>query len=318
MFRRRQISRFGIASQTHRSLPALRAAALVLGILLAASRAAAQPVPHGRYLASTADSVAHTYGGVGGGGNPLAFDRAVVDSTKNINAGAIRFDYDTYVGDPDGTTLGGAALSGGFFMNPGVTLKPGFSLAWVQTVLAGRTGQNDWNLPQNYGSTFPDATPLTPAYPFTTTAFPAVPAPTLGFQDYPGRIFDGGNTYWRAELGLVCMSNTPNLNIGGLMFREVRVIDTFTWGFDLVGLPPTPPAVPGIGNVQPHVPGNWSDPSAVYLNTLNEFYDGSGGGPPPVASNRFRFFNNDNCFVPEPAALVLLAFGGLAMMRRRR
>src|SRR5438270_6143312 len=63
-------------------------------------------------------SVVQQYGNAGSGSNPLTYDRPVVDTTKNIAAGDIRFDYDTYT--RVGGSGGGAAFSGGFFKAPGV------------------------------------------------------------------------------------------------------------------------------------------------------------------------------------------------------
>ena len=260
---------------------------------------------HGRFLEDA--PAGNTYGGVGGGGDPIQFNETVTDTTKSINAGQIKFDYDTYFSPPN---VGGAGLSGGFYMNDGVTLKPGFSLGWVQTVTADITGANDWNLPQMGGPEFPDATPGNPRYPFTApSTSPPGDAPTYGYRDYPWRNMAAGNQSWLAELGLTCISNTANLNINGMAFREVRVIDTFLWGYDLNGLPVGGGGAPGIGNVGSDPPGLWSDPTQSYLDTLNEFYDGSGGGgepdgmggvKPPKVSAKYHFTNNDNCFHRTP------------------
>lgn len=305
------------------------------GILAVASLSLAvvsQADAHGRYLRDPANSsIVQSYGGTGGGGNPTQFDRPVRDNTKNIAAGDIRFDYDTYT--HQNGTQGGAALSGGFFQNAGVTLKPGFQLAWVQTVTATRTGTdgiNGWNLPATGAGEYPDATPANPRYPFTTPATVIVPfaAPTFGFQDLPSRNYADGNQSWLAELGLACISDTPNLVIGGQNFREARVIDTFLWGFSFVNLP-AGAGGPGLANVQASPPAFWSDPTPSYLATLNSFYDGLGGGGgaapgggvlPGVASSRYRFSNNDNCFVnvPEPGSAFLIICGSVIALLRRR
>ncbi|MFN0135465.1 MAG: PEP-CTERM sorting domain-containing protein [Phycisphaerae bacterium] len=291
---------------------------------------------HGRYLrnpfnpadpTNPANSgIVGTYGGTGGGGNPIQFDRPVRDNTKNIDAGTIRFDYDTYA-HRNGTQAG-AAISGGFHQNAGVTLKPNYQLAWVQTVIATRTGTdgiNGWNLPGTGAGEYPDASPADPRYPFTTPATVIVPfaAPTFGFQDFPSRNFGDGNQSWLAELGLVCISDNAPIVIGGQNYRDVRVIDTFLWGFELFNLPAMPPP-PGIANVRPQPnPLAWSDPTASYLSTLNSFYDGSGGGDgtrPAVASSRYRFRNFDNCFmeIPEPSSVFLIIAGSVFALIRRR
>src|SRR5262249_31007790 len=119
-----------------------------------------------------------------------------------------------------------------------------------------------------------------PSYQFNTpTVFPMNQDPNagggLGFQDFPARTWASGNQSWTAELGLVCIKDTPGTD----GFRDVRVINTFLWGFNFNGLPANPPP-PGIGNVGSFPPAFWSPPTASYLNTLNNFYDGMGGGPP--------------------------------------
>ncbi|HPF41263.1 MAG TPA: hypothetical protein P5081_17355 [Phycisphaerae bacterium] len=295
---------------------------------------------HGRFLLDAASNPdVQTYGNA----NPTAFDQNVRDDTKNLNAGTIRFDYDTFT-FPPGNAAGGGYLSGGFFMNPQIRLKPGFTLGWVQTVTSDYTGDNEWNLPAQNAGWFPDADPMDRAPgdfgPSDTLLAPTYilnlpdanttgTAPTLGFTDRPGRAFANGNQTWLAELGLTCISNTATLDIGGQMFRDVRVIDTFLWGFNFNGLPVANPGEPGIANVGADAPSFWSDPTPTYLNTLNGFYDGMGGGGgdngmggmlPALATDLYHFSNNSNCFelIPEPATLLLLCPATLLVLRRRR
>lgn len=321
----------------------VRKRALVLSLLPALVVAlAAMPTyaVHGRFLPDPANSTIQQWGNA----NPTAYDRGVRDDVKNLDVGNIRFDYDTYGRDPDGTVSGGAVLSGGFFMDPQMRVKPGFSLGWVQTVNATVTGANAWNLPQAGVGTFPDATPmdrapgtngpddtlLAPTYPYNTpSANTTGVVPTLGFVDAPWRYFGDGNQVWNAELGLTCISNTATMEIGGQMFREVRVVDTLLWGFDLVNLPVAPPGNPSVANVSADSPALWSNPTATFINTLNAYYDGMGGGGAPdgmggmlpaVASARYHFANNSNCFepVPEPATLLLLCPAFALLVHRRR
>jgi len=316
----------------------------VAGLLLPAFLAAAATADHGRYLPDanpTGNTGFNAYGNTGGGANPTAFDKPVVDGVKNLQAGQIKFDYDTNTRNPNGNTRGGASLSGGYFANPNVTVKDGFQLIWVQTVIATRTGteaHDSWNLPATNAGEYPDADPqnrtapgldatdplYAPSYPFNT---PIVGGPaTLGFQDSPSRNFADGNQSWQAELALACVSTTPNIEIDGRAYSEVRVVGSLLWGFNLNGLPA---GNPGIGNVGSFGPLGWGPATGSFINTLNGFYDGLGGGGGPdgnggflpgVASARYQFANNSNCFqmtVPEPASLMLLMFGAV-MLRRLR
>ncbi len=243
------------------------------------------------------------------------FDQPVRDEAKNINAGEIKFDYATSFEEanaPATWKAGGVAIEGGFFANPGVTVKPGWTLGWVQTVTATNHGANNWGLPTTgFTTVFPDATPTDPRYGGANPGGPGTA--TLGFEDYPNRSFPaaGNSQDWLAELGLVCISNTAD----GNGFRDVRVINTFLYGFSL-----TTPGGGGasIANVVENAPHAWSDGTGVYLNALNTAYDGQGPPPGNVASSKYRFENNDNCFIPEPATLWLLLLGGWAVTRRRK
>lgn len=254
---------------------------------------------YGRFFPNPAFTPQIKSFGNAGGANPAApvqFNQPITDTTKSIAAGEIRFDYDTYDhGNGGGGVKGGAYLAGGFFMNPNVKVKDGFELHWVQTVTATTTGANQWNLPAAGAGRFPDAAPGTRVYPFESIAVTANPAPTVAFQDLPCRDYAAGHT-WRAELGLCCISKTPNLNIGGQMFREVRVIRTFTWGWDFTN---PLPAGNGTAAITASAPANAAAggaPTAAFINTLNDFYDGMGGGPPAVPSMLFRFSACSNCF----------------------
>lgn len=326
-----------------------------IAALAVAAASVAALAEHGRFLPNPnpgGTGIVHTYGNTGGTNpnRPTRFDRGVTDVEKNINAGQIRFDYDTYVRNPAGTGAGGAVLSGGFFMAPGVRLKDGFTIAWVQTVRATAAGDNEWNLPQANAGWFPDADPrdrapgtfgpddtlLAPTYVFNTPAANNTGnAPTIGYQDFPGRGFAAGNQTWLAELGLVCISTTRNQEFfnadepnNPLFGREVRVISTLLWGFDFSGLP-VAMGNPGIGNVDAVPPGFWTNATGTYLNTLNEYYDGLGGGGAPDGmggtlpakeTDLYRFFDNSNCFenIPEPSTAMLLIVAAGWITNRRR
>lgn len=234
------------------------------------------------------------------------FDRDVADQVKDINAGQIRFDYNTWnlAGNP--SPGGGGALTGGFFMNPGVTVKPGFALHWIQIVGRDTTtnGANDWGLPPlGQNTPFPDADATSPVYPYESL-LPGVnpnPAPTLGFTDFPARSFANGNQTWISELALTCIANDAGPN----GFREVRVVGSFLWGFGLM-----------LPNVIDRIePGLWGVATNDLINTFNEYYDGM--SPDGQATPRHSFANNTNCFVPEPATAMLLVVAAGLMVRRR-
>lgn len=324
------------------------ASTLLRGTIAAAAFAVPVFADHGRYLPDAnpgGDARVHTWGNA----NPTSFDRSVSDSVKNLAAGDIKFDYDTYTLNPDGTNGGGAVLSGGFFMKPNIRVKSGFSLGWVQTVTATHAGDNEWNLPDLNAGEFPDADPrdrapgtfgpddtlLAPTYPFNRPAANNTGTnPTLGFQDFPARSFDDGNQSWTAELGLVCISNTahvmfpnPNDAENPLFGREVRVIGSLLWGFNFQGLP-VREGSPNIANVFGSSPFGWGAATTSYLNTLNNYYDGLGGGGgdddnggtlPALESDLYSFANNSNCFeqVPEPSSMALILCGVLYVARRR-
>ena len=267
----------------------------------------------------------HSYGQM----MPTMFDQNVQSSVGQC--GTIKFDYNTYSDNPGGNVSGGAALAGGFFLDSRrCMVLDGFQLHWVQTVIATETaaGVADWMLPPMNAGWFPDAPPEDPTYSgegLLPGVNPPNPPgnPTVAFSDLPNRSFAGGNESVLFELGLVAISNTANIEMMGMMFKEVRVIDTFLWGFDINSVAPF-----DVQDVVAFPPISWGDPTATFLNTLNEFYDGMGGGDPnatppnsmpPKKSEKFKFFNNDMAFkllprnrIPEPTSpLSLLALGTL-------
>jgi hypothetical protein len=284
--------------------------------LLGAGSGVAQ-ANYGRFLKDPANSsIVQAYGNAGGANPaaPITFDQ-VVDCPDCGQVGTIKFDYDTYTGKP-GNSDGGAALSGGFYLGAGVTLAPGHTLGWVQMVVATRAGANDWGINTANPATFPDATPADPRYPFTTTA--AVPpnppgAPTLGFQDFPGRNFAGGAQSWLAELALVCFT-APDQN--GVV--QAYVIDSFLWGFGVTVAP---------NGITADPPSLWGPATATFLNIMNDYYDGTPPSPPAdntIVSAKYTFQNGcDDCFVkavpePEVYAMLLSGLAVLAFAARRR
>lgn len=285
--------------------------ALALFAVCALLAAAPQPASaiYGRFLKSPADSsIVQAYGNAGGANPaaPISFDQVV--NCPDCLVGTVKFDYDTYTGKP-GNADGGAALSGGFYIDPGVTLAPGRTLGWVQMVIATRAGANDWGINPANSATFPDALPGDPRYPFTTTAAtpPNPPGvPTLGYQDFPGRNYAGGAQSWLAELALVCFGP---VDANG--FVQAYVLDSFLWGFGVTVAPNGITATP---------PGFWGPATGTFLNTMNDYYDGSPPSPPAgnaIVSAKYLFQNGcDDCFVkvvPEPQVYAML-LGGLAVL----
>jgi len=269
---------------------------LLLVLCGLATQASAQ---HGRFLPNPAGSIVFSYGNA----NPTAFDQNVLCQALPI--GSIKFDYDTYLKKPTGTTDGGGALSGGFYLNPLFDVSSDCELIWVQTVTATLSGNNDWGI--TVGNTeFPDATRTNPAYPFATAAVnPPAPlgAPYLGFQDAPNRFFSDGNQSWIAELGLVAIHKTP---VAGVI--QAHVIDTFLWGFGVTTAP---------NAITPTAPNNFGAPTASYLTILNDYYDGAPPNPPTDGgtSAKYNFVSgcDTGCFTPhiapEPSSVGLLVMG---------
>jgi hypothetical protein len=287
----------------------IRFVAFVLFVIFAStSSVEADPINHGRFLPMAGTGFILSYGN--GNAAPTAFDQDVFCEVQKC--GEIKFDYDTFLEKPGGITDGGGALSGGFYIDPSLSISPGHHLAWVQTVLPTVVGENSWRIEVG-GVKYPDAPRTTPEYPFTTTAAapPNPPGPpTLGFQDFPGRLFADGVQSWLAELGLVCIDDT----VGTDGFRQAFVIDSLLWGFGVAIAPNT---------ITANAPHLWGPATASYLATLNDYYDGSPPNPPTSGgvSSKFHFQAGcDNCFVPEPGTLTLLVWGVglLAFVRRAR
>jgi hypothetical protein len=170
-------------------------------------------------------------------------------------------------------------------------------------VTATDNGANSWGLPATGSTTpFPDAGPAHPGYPNSALA-----GATIAFEDFPNRGFDKVHN-WEAELALVCIAN----NADGNGFREVRVVSSFFWGFS--ANPNAPFTIDDVGEVPPTLYGI---PTNNFVNTMNSYYDGQGPPPGNMASNKFLFSSNSNCFIPEPGALALLVLGALWAVRRR-
>ncbi len=282
----------------------------ILPVLLTFTCAGAALGAHGRYLLepqASGDVFEYT------SEQPYFFDEQVYDSETGARIGLMTFDFDTYSGDPDGMTLGGGALAGGLLLNTNATIRDGYSLHFVQIVTAtvsGTISMQQWNLPSRDAGPYPDARPTDPAFASERVG---TDPPALSLVDYPRRAFAGGDQEWVAELGLVAYSDDAFLEIDGRFFREARVIDTFQWGFAM-----DTSATPfGASNLSANpAPSGWGAPSATYLDTLNSFYDGLGGGG--TQSARFHFIDADDVYLPSPGGALVLSLLAPMFGRRRR
>jgi hypothetical protein len=263
---------------------------------------------NGRYLPNGFDLTgidSETYFGAG----PTEYNQQLVYSGDVI--GDFHFTYDRWSGNDtaSGRATGGGVLAGGFTTSPFFETKQNFELSWVQIVSSTFSGANDWGAPN--GAWFPDTTGRNdPRYPFRslpTTPGAGTPAVDPEFQDFPNRYFFQGNQTWRAELGLVLIDMATN---------ELRVLGSFTWGFDIIG----DPNVRSITSVAPggFTPGG----SSQLFDTLNDAFDGNGltGGNP--ANSKVWFINPDAAgaytIIPAPGTMLAFAAGGLFAVRRRR
>ncbi len=297
---------------------------LVVAVILSLASAAGA-AQHGRLLPDVfPNSIVLGWGGA----NPIEFDKPVVDPASGLKVGDIHFDYDKFASFPDPTfgAQGGAALAGGFYLGKNIQVKDGFELHWVQTVVATKTGANVWNLPTSGAGEFPDVnSPASPIYfqenlPANVTPPAGLQNPTVPFQDFPQRFFNAGAQTWAAEAGLVAVSKDANMNINGMMFHEARVVATLRWGFAF----PNPQSPFDTDDVTATPPFGWGAAQNSYVQTLNAFFDGMGGGGgtanngDPVASGKYKFVTSTMVFVPEPASGLLMIIGWMGLARRRR
>lgn len=237
------------------------------------------------------------------GGNLANFDQPVFD--HGINVGNILFDYNTYGGTPTGGPgfTGGGALAGKFVANNSVHLPPGVTIAWAQTVTATISGANVWGAPAN--TEFPDtANKADPAYPFQSLPGGAVAAqPSANFQDFPNRFPNAGAQSWVAELALICEDTTNH---------RANVIQSFLWGFGVTN------ANPGtLANITANTPNSWGAPTASFLATETNSFDGNNG------STLWTFNTAQSFETPEPGAFALGAaglflFSGYGWRRNRK
>lgn len=285
----------------------LNAVAALAAVFAVGGTALTAQANNGRYLPDNFD-----LGGISNesyfGAGPTEYNQQVAWSGDTF--GDFHFTYDRWVGDHTGSGLrtGGGVIAGGFTQSPNIETKLNYEFSWVQIVSSTFSGNNAWGAPN--GSWFPDTTDRAdPQYPFRNLpiAGNGNPAVSPGFQDFPNRFFASGNQTWRAELALVLIDAAAH---------EMRIVGSFTWGFDMVG-DPNPRAL------NPFAPGNFvSGGSANLASVLGDAFDGNGltGGNP--ANSTPWFINPDltgaYTVIPAPAGVLALAAGGLLAVRRRR
>lgn len=277
-----------------------------IAALAAVTTALTAQANNGRYLPNTFD--------LGGISNETYFGAGPTEYTQQVTYsgdvfGDFNFTYDRWVGDHTGSGLrtGGGVLAGGFTQSPNIETKQNFQFSWVQIVSSTFSGNNAWGAPN--GNWFPDTPNRTdPRYPFLSLpiAGNGNPAVTPAMQDFPNRFFVDGNQTWRAELALVLIDPA---------IHEMRIVGSFTWGFDIVGDPNRA--------LNAFAPGNFNiGGSGTLVTTLEDAFDGNGltGGNP--ANSTQWFINPDVAgaytVIPAPAGMLALAAGGLFAVRRRR
>jgi hypothetical protein len=239
------------------------------------------------------------------GPTPTPFDQNVPADFHPplLTYGTIKFDYDTYLHSANGIAVdgGGAAIAGGFYKDPGVIVRPTYTLAWVQVVTAVARGADQWGFPPDAPSeTFPDASPMNPTYAFQQLLPGVTPPnppgqPDLAFTDAPEEPFGPVDSFFGAELGLVCIAPAPDMT----GFTQVYVIDTFAYGYTDWPAP--------MGMVTGIPPEGWGPASEGYLTTLNEYYSGTPPEPAIFRSNKYHFQDDQGtCFVasPSPAGTI--------------
>jgi hypothetical protein len=261
---------------------------------------------HGTYLPNTSFTL-------GSGASQITVNNwsntAPTSFTPNVTqngttVGSLIFNYDSWTGfltSSPSTIAVGAGLSGGFNISNGITVVPGYTLAWAQVVLPVTTiaGNNSWSAPN--GTAFPDTSGTTsPAYPFLFVAVGS-PAPTDGFQDFPDRFPSSGDQTWEAEDALVGIDSATD---------TMRIVDSFLWGYGVTDSP---------AGVTSNAPSLWGAPSTTFVNTETDAFSATGING--VSGTTWTIENNVTLYpvfaVPEPNGVALLLAASIVAMALR-
>lgn len=231
---------------------------------------------------------------------PVEYDEKIscaIDDCPDINIGEVRFTYAPLL--LKGERVGGAVLSGGFYLNPNIHLAPNKTLAWIQSVSTDFAGENQWGIDKKAKVVFPDANRGVANYPYTKVAAlqPGLVKPYLGYQDQTTREFKNGAQNWEAELSLACLDTLEDKN----GFTNGFLIGSFKWGYTVDNDP-----VDTVIQSNPTRP--WDAASDNLVNLFNDYYDGAPPNPPTngLKSSLYKFEKGcDNCFHKVPAPLPI-------------
>jgi len=191
-------------------------------------------------------------------GNTITYDADVKCGTKKI--GTLHFEYYLWKGNStsnnDPNNIGGAAMAGGFQLDPESTcvLEDGWIWGFVQTVSATPPGANVWGAAAD--EWFVDSANRTdPDYPFEQPGY------THGFQDFPWRVLAAPADSWNGELALVCKNLTT---------KEMKIMGSLLWGFQITAAGDVEEGtLPNFGS-----PNFWGPPSQNFIDTVLKDWTG--------------------------------------------
>ncbi len=208
----------------------------------------------------------------------------------------------------DTDTWGGANLDASFTFDscpPDMELRPGLEFRWIQIITttdpptdpcergtAPTDGYVDPWVNPNTGWGWEDHEPFYWTDDQWENNYWNADTKTLTFADRSRRSFSNAPVEWEAALNLVCTWET---NI-------IHVLGHLIWGWDMADQP-NPDVTLDPATL------SWTAGASANLETIvckeTEFGDD-------------WTFTDECCCIPEPGTVVLLGFGGLALIRRRR